>query len=40
MEYISFEIGENVWRIYEDEQEYIFNNALSFLGKVRFLVNK
>lgn len=40
MEYISFEIGENVWRIYEDDQEYIFNNALSFLGKVRFLVNK
>lgn len=40
MEYISFEIGENVWRIYEDEQEYIFNNALSFLGEVRFLVNK
>lgn len=40
MEYISFEIGENVWRIYEDEQKYIFNNALSFLGKVRFLVNK
>lgn len=40
MEYISFEIGEDVWRIYEDEQEYIFNSALSFLGKVRFLVNK
>lgn len=40
MEYISLEIGENVWRIYEDDQEHIFNNALSFLGKVRFLLSK
>lgn len=40
MKGISFEIGENVWRIYENEKEYVFNNPLSFLGKIKFLIHK
>lgn len=40
MKDISFEIGENVWRIYENEKEYVFNNPLSFLGKIKFLIHK
>lgn len=40
MKDFEFEIGENVWRIYDNEDEYIFNNSISFLGRVYWLISK
>lgn len=39
---IGVEIGENIWRIYDYEKdtEMVFNNSVSFLGRMFWLVRK
>jgi len=40
MKDVSLEIGEDIWRLYEGEEEMIFTNAVSFSGRVSWLVNQ
>lgn len=40
LEEVSLEIGEDVWRIYDGEKETVFENAVSFLGRVSWMMSQ
>lgn len=40
LENISLEIGEDVWRLYDGENETTFNNAVSFSGRLSWLISQ
>lgn len=40
MKEVSLEIGENVWRLHEGEEEMVFKNPVSFCGRVSWLVSQ